>query len=97
MTLAGVTLAAAATHRTATGTLVAYDPLTRVLTVLSATGSSEFHVAFDARAWEGSRRLPVKELAVHMGAQVTVAWSEAGGVRTTHTVRLAETASGPGR
>lgn len=87
-TLAGVILAAAASHRTATGTLAAYDPVTRVLTVQSATGSSEFLVASDARAWEGSRRLPVRELRAHLGAQVTVAWSEADGVRTTHTVRL---------
>jgi fermentation-respiration switch protein FrsA (DUF1100 family) len=82
-------LAAAATHHTATGTLVGYDPVARVLTVRSATGSSEFHVATDARAWQGSRRLPVRELGAHVGAQATVAWSEAGGARTTHTVRLA--------
>jgi hypothetical protein len=94
--LAGVVLAAAVSHRTATGKLTAYDPLTRVLTVQSATGSSEFHVAADARAWQGSRRLPVRELGAHIGAQVTVAWSEAGGVRTTHTVRLAES-RGAGR
>lgn len=89
MTLAGVTLAAAASHHTATGTLVAYDSATRILTVRSATGSSEYHVAADARAWRGNRRLPIRELGAHVGAQVTVAWSEAGGARTTHTVRLA--------
>jgi hypothetical protein len=89
--------APAATHRTATGTLAAYDPVTRVLTVQSATGSSEFHVASDARAWDGSRRLPVRELAAHVGAQVTVAWSEIAGVRTTHTVRLVETTSARGK
>lgn len=93
MALAVVMLAAAASHRTATGTLTAYDPVTRILVIHSATGSSEFHVAPDARAWQGSRRLPVRELGAHAGAQVTVAWSEAGGVRTTHTVRLAETAN----
>ena len=87
--LAGVILAAAATHHTSTGTLVAYDPVARVLTVRSATGSSEYRVAADARAWQGNRRLPVQELGKHAGAQVTVAWSEAGGARTTHTVRLA--------
>ncbi len=97
MVLAGAVLAAAAGHRTATGTLAAYDPATRVLTVQSATGSSEFHVAADARAWEGSRRLPVHELGAHVGAQVTVAWSDAGGVRTTHTVRLTEAASARGK
>ena len=91
MALAGAMLAIPAIHRTATGTLAAYDPVTRILTVQSATGSSEFHVASDARAWEGSRRLPVRELGAHVGEQVTVAWSEAGGVRTTHTVRLNET------
>jgi hypothetical protein len=88
--LAVVVLAAAASHRTATGTMTAYDPATRVLTVLSATGSSEFHVAPDARAWLGNRRLPVSQLGAHTGAQVTVAWSEADGLRITHTVRLAE-------
>jgi hypothetical protein len=91
--LAGATLAPAATHRTATGTLAGYDAVTRILRVQSATGSSEFHVASDARAWEGSRRLPVQELAAHVGEQVTVAWSESGGVRTTHTVRLTDTSS----
>ena len=88
--LAVAVLAAAASHRTATGTMTAYDPATRVLTVQSATGSSEFHVAPDARAWLGNRRLPVSQLSAHTGAQVTVAWSEADGLRTTHTVRLAE-------
>ena len=62
--------------------------MTRVLTVRNATGSLEFHVAADARLWLGSRRLPVAQLGTHAGAQVTVAWSEAGGVRTTHTVRV---------
>jgi hypothetical protein len=95
--LSSVTLATAATHRTATGTLAAYEPQTRILTVQSATGSSEFHVASDARAWQGSRRLPVQELASHVGEQVTIAWSESGGVRTTHTVRLSETISARGK
>jgi hypothetical protein len=95
--LASVTLAAAATHRTATGTLASYEPVTRVLTVQSAAGSAEFHVASDARAWEGSRRLQVRELAAHVGEQVTVAWSESGGVRTTHTVRLTEASSARGK
>ncbi len=95
--LASATLAAAATHRTATGTLASYDPVTRVLTVQSAAGSSEFHVASDARAWEGSRRLQVRDLASHVGEQVTVAWSDSGGVRITHTVRLTETSSARGK
>lgn len=95
--LAGVVLAAAASHHTATGTMTAYDPATRVLTVLSATGSSEFHVAPDARAWLGSRRLPVSQLGAHTGTQVTVAWSEAGGVRTSHTVRLTESRAARGQ
>jgi phage baseplate assembly protein gpV len=95
--LAGATVAAAATHRTATGTLAAYDPATRTLKVQSATGSSEFHVASDARAWEGSRRLRVGDLPAHVGEQVTVAWSEADGVRVTHTVRLAEASSARGK
>jgi phage baseplate assembly protein gpV len=95
--LASVTLATAATHRTATGTLAAYDPVTRILTVQSATGSSVFQVASDARAWEGSRRLQVRDLPAHVGEQVTVAWSESGGVRTTHTVRLTATSSARGK
>jgi hypothetical protein len=97
MVLAVAMLGSPAVHRTATGTLAAYDPVTRILTVQSATGSSEFHVASDARAWEGSRRLPVRELGAHVGEQVTVAWSESGGVRTTHTVRLTETSSARGK
>lgn len=75
-------------HPTATGTLAGYDPLTRVLTVRSATGSSEFHLAADARFWLGNRRLPVDRLRAYTGAQVTIAWSQVGGVRTTHTVRV---------
>jgi hypothetical protein len=94
--LAGAMLAAAATHHTATGTLVAYDPVTRILTVRSAAGSAEFHVTADARVWQGSRRLPVRELAAHKGVQVTVAWSEAGGARTTHTVRVARSRAAGG-
>lgn len=95
--LASATLVSAATHRTATGTLAAYDPVTRILRVQSVTGSSEFHVASDARAWEGSRRLQVRDLASHVGEQVTVAWSDSGGVRITHTVRLTETSSARGK
>jgi hypothetical protein len=78
-------------HQTAVGTLTAYDPVTRVLTACNATGSSEFHVAADARVWLGTRRLPLAQLGAHAGAQVTVAWSETGGVRTTHTVRVTDT------
>jgi len=95
--LAGMLLAAAAIHHTATGTMTAYDPVTRVLAIRAATGSTEFHVATDARAWLGSRRLPLSQLGVHVGAQVTVAWSEADGVRTTHTVRVAESLAARGR
>lgn len=75
-------------YETATGTLEAYESATRVLTVHSATGSWEFHVAADARFWLGHRRLPVSQLAAHAGAEVTIAWSETDGVRTTHTVRV---------
>lgn len=74
-------------YRTATGTLVAYDASTRVLVVHSASGSSEFQVATDARFWLGNRRVPISQLRTHAGSQVTIAWSEQGGVRTTHTVR----------
>jgi hypothetical protein len=96
MALAAAILAAPAVHGTATGRLASYDPVTRVLTVHSATGSSEFHVASDARAWEGNRRLPIRDLGAHVGEQVTVAWSEAGAVRTTHTVRLTRIGSARG-
>jgi phage baseplate assembly protein gpV len=78
-------------HQTAVGTLTAYDPVTRVLTACNAAGSSDFHVAADARVWLGNRRLPIAQLGAHAGAQVTVAWSEADGVRTTHTVRVTDT------
>jgi hypothetical protein len=84
-------------YQTATGTLAAYDPVTRVLTVRNAAGTSEFHVAADARVWLGSRRLPVSELGAHPGAEVTVAWAEVDGVRTTHTVRLEEPRAARGR
>ena len=78
-------------HQTAAGTLTAYDSVTRVLTIRNATGSLGFHVAADARLWLGNRRLPDAQLGTHAGAQVTVAWSETGGVRTTHTVRVTDT------
>jgi len=78
-------------HQTAVGTLTAYDLATRVLTACNATGSSEFYVAADARVWLGNRKLPISQLGAHAGAQVTVAWSETGGVRTTHTVRVTDT------
>lgn len=80
----------AAPHHTATGTMTAYDVTNRVLTVRSATGSTEFQLAPDARVWLGNRRLPLHELGAHAGGQVTVAWSESGGVRTTHTVRVTD-------
>jgi hypothetical protein len=77
-------------HQTAVGTLTAYDPVTRVLTLRNATGSLDFCVAADARFWLGNHRLPVVQLGAHVGAQVTVAWSAMGGVRTTHTVRVTD-------
>lgn len=95
--LAGLLLAATLAYHTATGTLASYDPEARVLTVRSATGSSEFRVASDARAFLGNRRLAVGDLGRHVGAQVTVAWSEEGGVRRTHTVRLAVGRAGRGK
>jgi phage baseplate assembly protein gpV len=79
---------------TATGTMTAYDPETRQLTVSSATGSTAFHLASDARVWLGTRRLPVAQLKSKVGAQVTVSFSETDGLRTSHTVRLA--VEGPG-
>jgi phage baseplate assembly protein gpV len=81
---------AAPSRHTSTGTMAAYDADTRQLTVASASGSTAFHLASDARVWLGNRRLPVTQLKARVGAQVTVSWSEAGGVRTTHTVRLAD-------
>ena len=74
---------------TATGTMAGYDPETRVLTVASASGSTLYHLATDARVWLGNHRLAVGELKSRLGAQVTVSWSDADGVRTTHTVRVA--------
>jgi hypothetical protein len=82
-------------YRTATGTLVAYDTATRVLTVHSASGSSDFQVAADARFWLGNRRVPISQLRTHAGSQVTIAWSDQGGVRTTHTVRAKDAAGAP--
>jgi len=85
---------AAPPSHTSTGTMAAYDAETRQLTVSSASGSTAFHLASDARVWLGTRRLPVAQLKARIGAQVTVSWSEADGVRTTHTVRLAGEPSG---
>jgi hypothetical protein len=84
--------AAAPSRHTSTGTMAGYDVDTRQLTVSSASGSSAFHLAPDARVWLGNRRLPVAQPNARVGAQVTVSWSDADGVRTTHTVRLAEPA-----
>jgi hypothetical protein len=84
-------------HQTAVGTLTAYELVTRVLTACNATGSLDFHVAADARVWLGNRRLPLAQLGAHAGAQVTVAWSETGGVRTTHTVRVTDARPGRAR
>jgi hypothetical protein len=86
--------AAVSSSHTSTGTMAGYDADTRQLTVSSASGSTHFHLAPDARVWLGTRRLPVAQLKARVGAQVTVSWSEAEGVRTTHTVRLTD---GPGK
>ena len=82
--------AVAPSSHTSTGTMAGYDADTRQLTVSSASGSTAYHLAPDARVWLGNRRLPVAQLKARLGAQVTVSWSEADGVRTTHTVRLAD-------
>ena len=86
-----------ASHPTAVGTLTAYDPVIGVLSIRNASGSLEFHVAADARFWLGNRRLPVGQLGAHAGAQVTVAWSAADGVRTTHTVRVTDSRAASAR
>lgn len=86
-----------ASYQTATGTVASYDAATRVLTVRAASGSKEFRVAPDARLWLGSRAVPMSQLATRAGAEVTVAWSEVDGVRTTHTVRVTEKKSGTGK
>jgi hypothetical protein len=82
---------------TATGTMTAYDPETRQLTVTSASGSTAFHLASDARVWLGIRRMPAAQLKTKIGAQVTVSFSETDGVRTSHTVRLAADEPGSGQ
>jgi phage baseplate assembly protein gpV len=84
-------------YQTATGTLASYDPATRMLTVRSAAGSKEFLVSADARLWLGRRTVPVSQLASRVGAEVTVAWSDVDGVRTTHTVRVSEIRPAGGR
>lgn len=75
--------------RTATGAVASYDSADRVLVLQSALGDSRFVVAPEARLWIGSRRVPVERLATSVGVQATVAYSDADGVATTHTVRLA--------
>src|SRR5574341_766614 len=90
-------LLAAAAHHTATGTMTAYDVASRVLTVRSATGSTQFQLAADARVWLGNRRLPLRELGAYAGGQVTLAWSDSDGVRTTHTVRVTDTRPARGK
>ncbi len=82
---------------TATGRLAAFDSGARLVTVETVTGASTYHVAADARVWIGRRRLPVGDLAGHLGAQTLIAFAEADGVRTTHTVRLAEGGAGRAR
>jgi hypothetical protein len=77
-------------HPTATGTLTAWDAIARTLTLKSAAGLAVFYVAEDARLWLGRRHLPFDRLGRHLGAEVTVAYSETDGRRVTHTVRLAE-------
>ena len=74
---------------TATGTMAAYDPDTRQLTVSSVSGSTVYRLANDARVWLGNHRLPVVQLKSRVGSQVTVSWSDADGVPTSHTVRVA--------
>ena len=74
---------------TATGAVASYDAAGRVLVLRSALGDSRFVVAPEAQLWIGSRRASVERLATSVGAQATVAYSEADGVATTHTVRLA--------
>ncbi len=81
---------ASGAHATATGRLVAYDGQSRALVVQTALGRTTYHVAEDARAWLGTRRLALDHLGRHLGAQATLAYREVDGRRVTHTVRLRE-------
>lgn len=81
---------ARAAYPTATGRLVGYDPVTRSLTLQSVVGRTVYRVAEDTRVWLATRRLPLDQLARHLGAQATLAYGEVEGRRVTHTVRLSE-------
>lgn len=87
---AAATPAARPAHLTATGRLVAYDPATRSLVVQSAVGRTVYQAAEDTRVWLGTRRVPLDQLARHVGAQATLAYGEVEGARVTHTIRLNE-------
>jgi len=75
------------TH-TVSGTLEAFDPTAKTLTVKGAKSTWTFSAA-DARAWEGSKSIGIDELASHSGAKVTVKYQDHEGQKSASSVRLA--------
>lgn len=73
---------------TVSGTLEAFDPTAKTLTVKGAKSTWTFSTT-DARAWEGSKSIGVDELASHSGAKVTVKYEDHDGQKSASSVRLA--------
>ena len=76
-----------ATH-TVSGTLEAFDPTAKTLTVKGAKSTWTFSTSA-AQAWEGSKSIGVDELSSHTGAKVTVKYSDHDGQKSASSVRLA--------
>ena len=83
--------AAAAAH-SASGTIESYDAAAHTLTVKGAKASWTFSTA-DAKAWMGSKSVPVDDLSTHSGAKVSVKYTEKDGQKAASTVRVSAPAA----
>lgn len=77
-----------AVYHTASGEIQSYDGTAHTLTLKSTTGSTTFQVATDAKVWSGKQSLALDQLGSHTGGKATVSYTESGGQKTTHTIRL---------
>ena len=78
---------APATH-SVSGTIESFDAGAKTLTVKGAKSTWTFSTA-SAQAWEGSKSIGVDELSSHTGAKVTVKYTDEGGQKSAHSVRIA--------
>jgi hypothetical protein len=70
------------------GTLTAYDPATRILTLATADGQRAVVLAKTAQVRQGSRLIKTGELSKYVGSRAKVRYTASRGTLTAESVML---------